>query len=154
MYLIDTNVISEVRKRNKADVGVQKFFRDAIEQDTPLYISVITIGELRRGIESIRWRGDHFQANLLESWLQTILDNYRDYILDFTITEAQVWGRLCVPQPHNVLDKQLAATALTKGLTVVTRNIKDFAATGVSLLNPFVNSISSPIETEDPSAGE
>lgn len=139
MYLIDTNVISELRKQNKANSGVQQFFQDAIEQDARLYISVITIGELRRGIELIRHRGDQPQADLLEAWFQTILDDYADHILDFTPTEAQIWGHLRVPRPQNALDKQLAATALTCGLTLVTRNVSDFAETSVPLLNPFEN---------------
>ena len=137
MYLLDTNVISELRKQNKANYGVQQFFQNAIEQKSSLYISVITIGELRRGVELIRYRGDQPQADLLEAWLQTILDDYANHILDFTTTEAQVWGHLRVPHPHNTLDKQLAATALTYGLTLVTRNISDFVGTGVPLINPF-----------------
>lgn len=137
MYLVDTNVISELRKKKNANAGVQRFFQKAIEQDASLYISVVTIGELRRGVELIRYRGDRNQADILEAWLQTILDDYVDYILDFTALEAQVWGRLRVPHPENLLDKQIAATALTTGLTVVTRNVRHFAGTGVKLLNPF-----------------
>lgn len=136
-YLIDTNVISELRKSNKANPGVLQFFQQALLQATPLYLSVITIGELQRGVELIRHRGDKLQAALLETWLQTVLEVYADHILDFTVPEAQVWGRLCVPHPQNTLDKQIAATALTYGLTLVTRNISDFAGTGVLLLNPF-----------------
>ncbi|MEO1397210.1 MAG: type II toxin-antitoxin system VapC family toxin [Cyanobacteria bacterium J06634_5] len=137
MYLIDTNVISELRKQDKANTGVQQFFQSAIEQDAGLYISAVTLGELRRGVELIRYRGDQQQADLLDPWLQTILDDYADHLLDFTVTEAQVWGHLRVPHPQNALDKQLAATALTRNLTLVTRNTKDFAGTGVTLLNPF-----------------
>jgi predicted nucleic acid-binding protein len=137
MYLLDTNVISELRKQSKANLGVQRFFQNATEQDTHLYISVITLGELRRGVELIRYRGDQPQADLLETWLQTILDDYADHILDFTATEAQIWGRLRVPHSQNALDKQLAATALVCGLTLVTRNVSDFVGTGVPLINPF-----------------
>lgn len=139
MYLLDTNVISELRKQSKANAGVQQFFQNAIEQDARLYISAITLGELRRGVDLIRYRGDQPQADLLEAWLQTILDDYADHILDFTAIEAQVWGRLRVPHPQNALDKQLAATALSCGLTLVTRNVGDFAGTGVTLINPFKN---------------
>jgi toxin FitB len=137
MYLIDTNIISELRKKSKANPGVIKFFQQAVEQKKHSFISVITIGELRRGVELIRYRGDHTQANLLENWLQTVLADYADRILDFTELEAQVWGKLRVPHPQNSLDKQIAATALTCGLTLVTRNVRDFEHTGVSLLNPF-----------------
>jgi toxin FitB len=104
-YLIDTNVISELRKNNKANPGVLQFFQHAVVQAAPLYLSVITIGELQRGVDLIRHRGDKPQAALLETWLQTILNNYADHILDFTVVEVQVWGRLRVPHPHNALDK-------------------------------------------------
>ena len=139
MYLLDTNVISELRKREKANPGVQKFFGKAMDQKARLYLSVITIGELRRGVDLIRHRGDQSQADLLEAWLQRILTDYSDFILSFTATEAQVWGRLRVPQAQNAIDKQIAATALTYDLTLVTRNVQDFDRTGVRLLNPFHN---------------
>jgi predicted nucleic acid-binding protein len=138
-YLLDTNVISELRKQKKANPGVQRFFREAIANEAGLYLSVTTIGELRRGVELIRQRGDQPQADLLEAWLSDILQEYADYLLEFTAIEAQVWGRLMVPNPHNILDKQLAATALVCGLTLVTRNVSDFAGTGVDLMNPFVD---------------
>ncbi len=138
MYLIDTNVISEARKRSKANKGVQAFFRQVIKEQTPVYISVVTLGELRRGVELIRHRGDVRQAHQLERWLETLLADYQDYILDIHQNIAQLWGRLRVPYPENSLDKQIAATALIYDLTVVTRNHKDFASTGVQLLNPFV----------------
>jgi predicted nucleic acid-binding protein len=137
MYLLDTNLISELRKRDRANPGVTRFFSRLAEQETPAYISVITIGELLRGVELIRRRGDQTQARALEAWLQSLLDDYADNMLDFGRDEAQVWGRLRVPQPENALDKQIAATALTYDLTLVTRNVRDFAATGARLHNPF-----------------
>lgn len=137
MYLLDTNLISELRKRDRANPGVTRFFSRLAEQEAPAYISVITIGELRRGVELIRQRGDQAQAGALEIWLQGLLDDYADNMLDFGRDEAQVWGRLRVPQPENALDKQIAATALTYDLTLVTRNVRDFTATGARLHNPF-----------------
>ena len=137
MYLVDTNVISEVRKKSKANNGVRAFFRQTIENETPMFISVVTVGELRRGVELIRYRGDVRQANQLEKWLQALLTEYQDHILDINQDIAQLWGRLRVPHPENAFDKQVAATALIYVLTVVTRNHKDFVKTGVRVLNPF-----------------
>ncbi len=137
MYLVDTNVISEVRKRPKANKGVRDFFKQATKEETRIFVSVVTVGELRRGVELIRHRGDTRQANQLEKWLDTLLAEYQDYILDINQDIAQLWGRLRVPHPESALDKQIAATALIYDLTVVTRNHKDFTKTGVRVLNPF-----------------
>ncbi len=137
MYLIDTNIISEARKKSKANKGVRAFFKEAIENGVPMFISVVTVGELRRGVELIRYRGDTRQANQLDKWLEVLLVEYKDSILDINQDIAQLWGRLRVPHPENALDKQIAATALIYDLTVVTRNHKDFSNTGVRLLNPF-----------------
>jgi len=136
MYLIDTNVISEARKRVKANRGVVRFFAAQVDGDA-LYVSVITVGEIRRGIELIRHRGDARQARQLESWLELILKEFEDHILDFAQDEAQLWGRLRVPHPENAIDKQIAATALTHDLTLVTRNTDHFEGLGVRILNPF-----------------
>ena len=137
MYLLDTNIISELRKRDRANPGITRFFRQVAEQEILTYLSVITIGELRRGVDIIQYRGDVTQAKSLEIWLQIILDRYAENILDFGQEEAQIWGRLRVPHPENELDKQIAATALVYDLTLVTRNVKDFTTTGVTILNPF-----------------
>jgi toxin FitB len=137
MYLIDTNVISEARKRANANPGVRRFFHNAQTNEESLYISVITVGEIRRGIELIRHRGDSRQARRLEIWLASILLEYEEHILDFSHDEAQVWGRLRVPHPENAIDKQIAATALTHDLTLVTRNTDHFERLGIQLLNPF-----------------
>lgn len=137
MYLIDTNVISEARKGGRANPGVRAFFDAAIANRERLYLSAVTIGELRRGVELIRHRGDDVQANLLEAWLTNVLQDYREQILPFDADVAQIWGRLRVPHHENAIDKQLAATALTYDLTLVTRNVADFFASGVRLHNPF-----------------
>ena len=137
MFLIDTNVVSESRKRSNANKGVRDFFRKAVREDTPLFLSVVTVGELRLGVELIRHRGDHHQASQLEKWLVQLLVDYEGQILDLTPDIAQLWGWLRVPHPENALDKQIAATALIYDLTVVARNHKDFSKTGVRFLNPF-----------------
>lgn len=137
MYLLDTNVISEIRKQQRADQGVRHFFEQAAENEDALYLSVITIGELRRGIELIRHRGDHAQSALLEQWLDLVLTEYEDHILEFDADTAQLWGKLRAPHPEHALDKQIAATAMIYGLTVVTRNDRDFLKTGARVVNPF-----------------
>jgi predicted nucleic acid-binding protein len=137
MYLIDTNVVSEIRKRDRANPGVVRFFDQARTNEDAVYVSVITLGEIRRGIELIRHRGDARQARRLEAWLGLILKNYEEHILDFTHDEAQVWGRLRVPHPENAIDKQIAATALTHDMTLVTRNTDHFQGLGIGILNPF-----------------
>ncbi|OWT75422.1 MULTISPECIES: type II toxin-antitoxin system VapC family toxin [unclassified Achromobacter] len=137
MYLVDTNVISEARKRDRADRGVLAFFRKAASEDADIYLSVVTIGELRRGVEIIRHRGDRSQATRLENWLSGVLSEHGRNILPVDDGIGQLWGRLRVPHHEHALDKLIAATALIHGLTVVTRNTADFAGTGVQLLNPF-----------------
>lgn len=137
MYLIDTNVVSEARKGDKANPGVSAFFKHVTAEDVPVFLSVVTVGELRRGVELVRHRGDAQQAKQLEQWLDRIVDGYRDWILPLDEDAAQLWGRLRVPHPENALDKQIAATALLHDLTMVTRNHKHFPNTGVKSLNPF-----------------
>ncbi len=143
MYLIDTNVISEARKKSRTNPGVIDFFNRVAAAGDPVYLSVITVGELRRGVELIRLRSDTEQARLLEDWLSAVLEQYADKVLTFDADAAQVWGRLRVPNPEHALDKQIAATALLHDLTVVTRNAADFAGTGAKVLNPFAVSASS-----------
>jgi len=138
VYLVDTDVISEIRKGKKANAGVRAFFERASREEVDLYLSVVSIGELRQGVERIRHRGDGEQARLLERWLKQVSRAYADAILPIDEETAHVWGRLRVPNPENPLDKQIAATALIHDLTVVTRNTEHFTPTGVRLKNPFV----------------
>ncbi|HVW53510.1 MAG TPA: type II toxin-antitoxin system VapC family toxin [Trinickia sp.] len=137
MYLVDTNVISEVRKRERADKGVLAFFRNATQEDVDLYLSVVTIGELRSGVEIIRHRGDKPQATRLENWLSGVLREFGHNVLTVDEEVGQLWGRLRVPHSQHPLDKLIAATALIHDLTVVTRNVDDFTTTGARVLNPF-----------------
>jgi predicted nucleic acid-binding protein len=135
MYLVDTNVISEVRKGIKANAGVQRFFQTTEPED--LYLSAQTIGEIRRGLENIRHRGDLPQTKRLEKWLDLLVSEYADKILTFDEECAQVWGRLMSPHLEHPIDKQIAAIALIHDLAVVTRNVDDFRGTGVEIVNPF-----------------
>jgi len=133
-YLIDTNVISELRKGERADTGVTSWFADLAEGD--VYLSVVTLGEIRRGIESIRHR-DPKGGAALESWLGRVSEVHHDRVLPINRSIAEEWGRMNVPDPLPVVDGLLAATARVMGLTVATRNSDDFARTGVSIVDPF-----------------
>ena len=137
MDLVDTDVVSELRKKDNANPGVAAFFSDAAVRDLPLYMTAVTVGELRRGVELIRHRGDLSQARSLERWLEGLVAEYAENILPFDADAAQIWGRLRVPHPENPLDKQIAATALLYDLVLLTRNVRHFASTGVRLLDPF-----------------
>lgn len=138
MYLVDTNVISELRRGVKADHGVRAFFERCARNDHPVYLSVITIGELKRGVELIRHRNDLDQAQRLEDWLKEVLESYQRFILPVSAEVATCWATLRVPKPENALDKLIAATALHHGLTVITRNERDFRGLSVEVLNPFL----------------
>ncbi|AQV95318.1 VapC toxin family PIN domain ribonuclease [Cupriavidus necator] len=137
MYLIDTNVISETRKRERANPGVCAFFRQAAREGAALYLSALTVGELQGGIALIRHRGDTAQAAVLEQWLATVLEDFGRQVLPVDADVAQVWGQLRAPRPEHALDKFIAATALIHDLTIVTRNVADFRGTGAMVLNPF-----------------
>jgi predicted nucleic acid-binding protein len=137
MYLIDTNVISEARKRANANRGVIAFFEAVAASGEPVFLSAISVGELRRGVELIRRRGDADQARRLEAWLASVVNSFGERVLAFNADAAQVWGYLRVPDPAHALDKQIAAIALVNNLTLVTRNVADFESSGVKLANPF-----------------
>ncbi|ROZ78207.1 type II toxin-antitoxin system VapC family toxin [Ramlibacter sp. WS9] len=138
MYLLDTDVVSELRKGARANRGAVAFLRDAQAARRAVYLSVITLGELRHGIEKVRHRGDASQSALLEKWLDRVTGEFEGQILPFGEEAAQVWGRLLVPHAQNIVDKQVAAIALVHGLTVVTRNTAHYKPTGAALENPFV----------------
>ncbi|RLE21210.1 MAG: type II toxin-antitoxin system VapC family toxin [Actinobacteria bacterium] len=132
--LVDTNVLSELRKRERADAGVLAWFAGTNESD--LFTSVLVTGEIRRGIESVR-RRDEVAALALEQWLLRTLETFGDRILPVDAQICDRWGRLNVPDPVPAVDGLLAATALEHDLLLVTRNTKDVAPTGVRALNPF-----------------
>jgi toxin FitB len=135
MYLIDTNVVSERRKGTRANAGVVDFFSKVNANER--FLSAITLGELRRGVEILRHRRDRIQADKLELWLGHLTVEYASRTLPIDDEIADLWGRLRVPNPENEIDKLIAATAIVYGLVVVTRNSSDFARTGVTCQNPF-----------------
>jgi predicted nucleic acid-binding protein len=132
-FLLDTNVVSEARKRT-ANPNVRAWLASVAGPE--LYLSVLAIGEIRQGIERLR-RRDPAQSGVYEDWLSTLLRDYADRIVPVTAEVAEEWGRLNVPDPLPVIDGLLAATARVRGWTLVTRNTADLAHSGVRLLNPF-----------------
>jgi toxin FitB len=138
VYLIDTNVISEARKGDRANRGVVAFLKELGDSGELVFLASITVGELRRGVGLIRRRGDAEQAERLEAWLSSVVEQFGERILPLDADAAQVWGRLRVPDPDHALDKQIAAIALVSDLTLATRNVADFQGLGVRLRNPFV----------------
>jgi len=132
-YLLDTNVVSELRKRHP-DPHVLAWYGGVASAD--LFISVLTIGEIRLGVERLR-RKDPAQADLLEQWLGGLQVIYADHIIDIDTATADQWGRLNVPDPLPVIDGLLAASAKARGWTMVTRNTADLARSGIAVINPF-----------------
>ena len=135
-YLLDTNVLSETRKRQPAE-GVIEWI--AATPPERLHVSVLTLGEIEQGIARIRGRGDRQQAAALEGWLREIELGFADRILPVTMPVASTWGRQQYARPLPVVDALIAATARVNGMTIVTRNVKDFEHSGVEVLDPFVN---------------
>jgi toxin FitB len=132
--LLDTNVISELRKGPRADPSVVEWFEGVAEEE--IHLSVLVVGELRRGIESLRAR-DARQAGALETWLRQVVREHAERILPVDSRVAEQWGRLTAMRSGSVIDTLMAATAQVFELVLVTRNVKDVAWTGVSCLNPF-----------------
>lgn len=132
-WLVDTNILSELRKGKRADAGVRTWFAQAREED--LFTSVLVLGELRRGIESIR-RRDVPSALALEQWLTRLTASFSDRVLPIDARVADLWGSLNVPNPLPTVDGLLAATALSHDLVLVTRNVRDLADSGARLLDP------------------
>lgn len=132
-YLLDTNVISEVR-RSSPNPGVNSWFEQAASED--LFLSVLVVGEIRQGIERVRPR-DPEQADVFERWLEVLHRDFQDRLLPVSASVAEAWGRLNALSPLPVIDSLLAATALVHSLTFVTRDTSTLAGTGVALLDPW-----------------
>ncbi|KYG99944.1 type II toxin-antitoxin system VapC family toxin [Bradyrhizobium sp. DOA1] len=136
-FLLDTNVISEIRKRDRAEPNVIRW----VNQTPPEHIgtSVLVLAEIRRGIE-LKRRNDPAQAKSLDRWFSQMRTRLADRVLPIDETVAETWALLGIPHPLPLIDSLLAATAKVHGLTLVTRNTADIGTTGVALLNPFAAS--------------
>ncbi len=132
-YLIDTNVLSELRKPRRNAAVVDWFSSISSER---LYVSVLTLGELRQGAEMLRIR-DARSAGALDRWIAAVRTEFGDRIIAVDEEVAERWGQMSPRRPIPVIDGLLAATALTHDLAVVTRNTADFERSGASVLNPF-----------------
>jgi predicted nucleic acid-binding protein len=132
-WLLDTDVLSELRKGERANPGVRAWYAGAPAAE--LYTSVLVLGEIRRGIESVR-RRDAISATALEHWLGRMVEGFADRILPIDVAVADRWGAMNVPDPVPTVDGFLAATALVHDLVLVTRDVRDVSGTGVRVLDP------------------
>jgi predicted nucleic acid-binding protein len=133
-FLIDTNVISELCKGARCDRSVASWFESLRPEE--IFLSVLNLGELRRGLELIR-RRDRVAAEALEEWHEALTRDFGERILPIDGEVATEWGRITIPNLLPVIDALLAATAKVHDLTLATRNTKDVLRTGVKCVNPF-----------------
>jgi toxin FitB len=133
-FLIDTNIISEVRKGDRCDAAVAAWWAGVAEDD--LWLSALVVGEMRKGVELAR-RRDPQKAAVLETWLSDVVSGFGDRVLPVDASVAEEWGRMNAIRPVPVIDALLAATAKANDLTLVTRNEADVSGLGVEVLNPF-----------------
>lgn len=134
IYLIDTNIISEVRKGAKSDANVAAWW-DSID-DRDIYLSVLVLGEIRKGVERVK-PNDPAQATALENWLHAVMTSFADRVLPIDQAVANEWGRMSARRPVSTIDALLAATAKVHGMTLATRNVSDIADLGANFVNPF-----------------
>lgn len=133
-FLLDTHILSELRKRERCNPGVQTWFQEV--DDNSIFLSVLVIGEIRRGVELLR-RRDQTAAGQLDAWLHRIKAQFSRRILGVDTDICELWGGLGLQQPIPPIDGPLAATALFHDLVLVTRNSADVERTGAQYLNPF-----------------
>ncbi len=133
-YLIDTNIISEVRKGACCDAHVSAWYASIADED--LFLSTLVLGEIRKGVELVRPR-DAAKAAALEHWLLEVAVAFDGRVLGVDNAVSDQWGRMSAIRPVSAIDGLLAATAVTNGLTLVTRNDRDVAGLGATVLNPF-----------------
>jgi toxin FitB len=136
-YLIDTNIISEVRKGARCDAHVSAWYASIADDD--LYLSTLVLGEIRKGVELARPR-DQGKAVALERWLRDVEAAFNGRVLGIDSAVSDQWGRMSAIRPIPIVDCLLAATALTHGLTLVTRNDRDVTGLGAKVFNPFKGS--------------
>jgi predicted nucleic acid-binding protein len=132
-YLLDTNVLSETRKK-KADSGLMSFLENA--ETSTLYISVLTLGELRKGV-AVKGRSDSSAAKNLGAWVDGLEYSFAERILGIDAATARLWGEWSAERPRPVVDTLMAASAVSRGMTLVTRNVSDLRGIKVKLLNPW-----------------
>lgn len=133
-FLLDANVITEVRKRERCNEAVAAWWSGVRPEQ--IYLSALVLGEIRRGIEQVRPR-DPAQAEALERWLTALADGFRERILPVDQPVSEEWGRMDAVRTLPIIDGLLAATAKVHGLTLVTRDVGDLAGCGARLLDPF-----------------
>jgi toxin FitB len=133
-FLLDTDVLSEVRKR-KPDAGVAEWFM--MTPPTEVHLSVLSVGEILSGTTRLRDRGDARQALVIERWLAEVVEALQERILSVTIDVAEVWSGLSQRRAAPAVDSLIVATAIARNLTMVTRNTRHFGLTGVRMVNPF-----------------
>jgi predicted nucleic acid-binding protein len=133
-WLVDTNVISEVRKGPRCHAGVAAWWTKVEDRD--LFLSVLTLGEIRKGTEAVRPR-DPARAAALETWLVEVVDAFGPRVLGIDARVVDAWGRMAAIRSVPVVDALLGATALVHGIVLVTRNTSDVDGLGIPLLNPF-----------------
>lgn len=132
-YLLDTNVLSETRKRG-ADSGVISFLQNT--EPSALYLSVLALGELRKGV-AIKRRSDPSAAKSLGAWVDGLEQSFADRVLGIDAPVARLWGEWSADRPGPVIDTLMAATAALREMTLVTRNVRDLRGIKVKLLNPW-----------------
>lgn len=133
-FLLDTNIVGELRKGTRCNSVVMNWYRQAAIEAS--FISVITLGEIRKGIESSR-RTDLVKAQVLERWLKELESSFEEHILPISVQIADIWGRFVHRGDVADIDGLIAATAAHHGYTVATRNTRDFQRCGVDYINPF-----------------
>jgi toxin FitB len=133
-FLIDTNIVSEIRKGERCDAHVSAWYASIADED--LFLSTLVLGEIRKGVELARPR-DPDKAAALERWLRQVATGFDGRVLGIDNAVSDQWGRMSAIRPIPVIDGLLAATAATYGLTLVTRNDRDVAGLGAIVLNPF-----------------